>query len=394
MKTILFDLFNAQPSRTSKFHGGGEYIKTIFEYLVKEYASSEHFIVFYDDKRFLDEWTKNLIKEKRIKTYLIEKVDDVKNIVKNEQIDVFFSGLPEHYEREWFTKETKIIGTIHGLRKIEKAYDQYEYKYFDGGEKLKSLLKLICWKIKINQDNGKKKIIEDQKRILDMLDEIICVSWHTYFALRYYFPQIDEKKIHLFYSPEKKVIIENSILQQPIICGKYLLLLGGDRWLKNSYRALKAIDELYSRGYLENTKTVLVGKVSETIKKELDHSEMYRWLPYVETEELENLYKYCTVFVYPSLNEGFGYPPIEAMKYGITCVVSAICSLPEICGSAVYYVNPYDQEEISNRILHATKERIPINTIKEHISIINKKQNRDLLQLCKMIVSVTKKEEV
>lgn len=388
MKTILFDLFNAQPSKTSKFHGGGEYIKSIFEHLVKRFSKSITILVFYDESRFLDDWIKRLIQEKDIKAFLVFGVEDVRRICAENKIDIFFSGLPEHYKKEWFSPETKLVGTIHGLRKIEKGHDEFEYKYCSGKSRFKAFLRNVKWDIKPLREKAVKEVVVSQNKVIDMLDEIVCDSWHTYYALKYYYPNIPENKIHLFYPPAKNAVVEERTLQTRMIMEKYILLIGGDRWLKNSYRALKAIDTLYSKGFLENIKTVLVGGTSDEIEKELNHSEKFLWLPYVETAELENLYKYCEVFVYPSLNEGFGYPPIEAMNYGTTCIVSAVCSLPEICGNAVYYVNPYDVPEIANRILHAVDTKIPAETVRKQLNYINEKQNNDLHRICCFIADI------
>lgn len=388
MKTLLFDLLNAQPSKTSKFHGGGEYIKSIFEHLVMNFTESINIMVFYDEERFLDDWIKELIAEKKIKTFLVHSVNDVKDICTENRVDVFFSGLPEHYKKEWFSSETKLIGTIHGLRKIEKSHDCFEYKYSSGKNDIKSFLRNIKWSLKTLKKAAEEKEIANQQRVIDMLDEIVCVSEHTYYALKYYYPQIAKNKIHLFYSPAKNATVEETDLEIRMVSEKYILLIGGDRWLKNSYRALKAIDSLYNKGYLKDTRTVLVGGTSDTIKSELKNSEMFKWLPYVKTSELENLYKYCEIFVYPSLNEGFGYPPIEAMNYGTTCIVSAVCSLPEICGDAVYYVNPYDIPEIANRILHAMDSKLPKNAVEKQVEKINRKQKEDLHKISEFLVNI------
>ena len=56
MKKVLFDLLSAQPIGTSKYHGGGEYIKRVFKCLVDEFSENLEITVFYDKDKFLDEW--------------------------------------------------------------------------------------------------------------------------------------------------------------------------------------------------------------------------------------------------------------------------------------------------------------------------------------------------
>lgn len=385
MRTILFDLLNAQPSKTSKFHGGGEYIKIVFSTLV-ERCGEVQVVPFYDSERFLDEWIKILIEDKQLKTFDVKSTDQIKMVAYKIVPDVFFSGLPEHYKREWFPKCTEIIGVIHGLRKIEIIHDEYEWKYFDGKQQIKSKLRLLKAKVFNNREKERNCAIVDQKRVIELLDLIICDSYHTYYALDYYYNDIALKKLKMFYPPLKKTFsgLTNTVPAQ--VKGKFLLLLGGDRWLKNAYRGIKAIDDLYVRGFLEEIQTVLVGQTSQTIRNSVKNIDKFIWLDYVESDELEALYQNCEVFIYPSLNEGFGYPPLEAMRYGKTCVVSAVCSLPEICGNAVYYINPYDIGEIADRILCAIDMPIEGSVISDQMNGISAKQNEDLYALCDYII--------
>lgn len=386
MKKILFDLLSSQPIGSSKYHGGGEYIKTIFGKMVEEYSDKIEIIPFYNNEKFIDDWIIALIRSKKLKCYTIKSQEEIKEVASQTDPDIFFSGLPAKYSRNWFPKSTKIIGTIHGLRKIEKPHDEYEYKYNDGITNLKTKFKLTKWKIVGNSEKYRNKFIVEQKKVIDFLDEIICVSEHTKYALKYYYSGIKNKTVKMFYSPKKSVDLNDTPLSEEVVSGEYILLLGGDRWLKNPYRALKAIDSLYDKDYLNGIKTVVVGKTSQCIRKEMKNNENYIWLEYVDSNVLEDLYKNCSVFVYPTLNEGFGYPPLEAMHYNRTCVVSAVCSLQEICGDAVYYVNPYDTEEIANRILRASDIKIDENKVREQYEKISRKQDMDLNELCEFIL--------
>ena len=71
---------------------------------------------------------------------------------------------------------------------------------------------------------------------------------------------------------------------------------------------------------------------------------------YVDDDQLKQLYRKAKLFLFPSLYEGFGLPPLEAMACGCPVIVSKAASLPEICGDAAYYVNPYDVEDIAKGI--------------------------------------------
>jgi glycosyltransferase involved in cell wall biosynthesis len=66
----------------------------------------------------------------------------------------------------------------------------------------------------------------------------------------------------------------------------------------------------------------------------------------VPDHELPDLYAGATLFLYPSLREGFGLPVLEAMAAGTAVVTSRLSSLPEVGGEAVRYVDPYDVASI------------------------------------------------
>jgi len=67
-----------------------------------------------------------------------------------------------------------------------------------------------------------------------------------------------------------------------------------------------------------------------------------RFLGFLPDETLAALYRLASVFVFPSLYEGFGLPPLEAMASGTPVVTSNVSSLPEVAGDAAVLVDPYD----------------------------------------------------
>lgn len=73
-------------------------------------------------------------------------------------------------------------------------------------------------------------------------------------------------------------------------------------------------------------------------------------LGYVTDAQLRALYSHARCFVYPSLYEGFGLPPLEAMMCGCPVVVSRAASLPEVCGDAAIYCDPHDPSDIARSI--------------------------------------------
>jgi glycosyltransferase involved in cell wall biosynthesis len=85
---------------------------------------------------------------------------------------------------------------------------------------------------------------------------------------------------------------------------------------------------------------------------------------YVSDEDLEGLYAAASVFVFPSLNEGFGLPVLEAMARGVPVVTSASASLPEVAGDAALLVDPTSVDEIEQASVAVLRDR----TLSEHLS--------------------------
>lgn len=74
-------------------------------------------------------------------------------------------------------------------------------------------------------------------------------------------------------------------------------------------------------------------------------------------ENLEDLYKNATVFVFPTLMEGFGLPPLEAMKAGVPVVASDIPVLREVLGNAAVFFDPTNTEDLKKKISFAQTYR-------------------------------------
>lgn len=74
---------------------------------------------------------------------------------------------------------------------------------------------------------------------------------------------------------------------------------------------------------------------------------MIEFVGYPGDDNLAELYRNASLFILPSLYEGFGLPPLEAMACGCPVVVSNVASLPEVCGDAAQYVDPYNIESIA-----------------------------------------------
>jgi glycosyltransferase involved in cell wall biosynthesis len=77
---------------------------------------------------------------------------------------------------------------------------------------------------------------------------------------------------------------------------------------------------------------------------------------YVPLGELRDLYQSASVLLFPSLEEGFGLPVLEAMANGLPVVASRTASLPEVGGEAALYVDPHDPQDIAEKVRRAVED--------------------------------------
>jgi len=101
-----------------------------------------------------------------------------------------------------------------------------------------------------------------------------------------------------------------------------------------------------------NLKVAVVGGGNEKVfgAENFSRQDTVEFLGYVSECELQWLYENAALFVFPSIYEGFGLPPLEAMIHGCPVAVSDVASLPEICGNAAIYFDPYDIADIATKI--------------------------------------------
>ena len=129
-----------------------------------------------------------------------------------------------------------------------------------------------------------------------------------------------------------------------------ILYVGRITRTKNITGLLKAFELIKDK---IDHKLVIVGSGKELYASELSryvNDDRVIFKGYVPNNKLLKLYRRASLFVLPSLYEGFGLPPLEAMACGCPVVVSNVASLPEVCGDAAYYVDPYNMNSIAEGI--------------------------------------------
>ncbi|HBH13784.1 MAG TPA: hypothetical protein DDX29_11855 [Clostridiales bacterium] len=342
--SLLFDGIAIQGTLKTPFHGGSEYAKYILrEALIAGYTFD---VVFRNDLIIDDEIISLLSTYSKCKIYYVNRLKDVSELIRRNNYKVFYSALPYKYGNVNFY-DAVFIQVIHGLRKIELPWDFYKYKY------KKNLMKILARIVSSNifiQNILKKKHLRKINAIIQKPNSIIyTVSSHSKHSLLYFFPGLEYQNIKVFYSPFGSSV--NKFKGNSLIEGDYYLMVNANRFEKNIYRAIKSFDKLISDGHLKDKKIVITGCNNLGFFKEIRNFEKFNLFPYVSTDEIESLYSNAFAFVYPSLNEGFGYPPLKAMGYGVPVIASCATSIPEVCSNAALYFNPLSMDELTNRIL-------------------------------------------
>lgn len=153
-----------------------------------------------------------------------------------------------------------------------------------------------------------------------------------------------------------------TIKQKFGITKEYLLAVGSLQPRKNLLRLLRAYAKLREQQPDFQLQLVLVGRqlwlyqeILREIKQQNSAADVIV-TNYVNDEDLPALYRSAVALVYPSLFEGFGLPPLEAMACGTPVITSNTSSLPEIVGEAALLIDPYDEAAIAQAIWQVVRD--------------------------------------
>ena len=182
---------------------------------------------------------------------------------------------------------------------------------------------------------------------------------------------IPSEKIEVIYhgvNPIFKKTIDESILNRYHLPEKYILFVGNIEPKKNLERLIKAFDRL-KRDVDIPHKMVIAGKkgwkynpvLDTVVKLKLEKEIIFPG--YVPEEDLPAVYSMSDLFVFPSLYEGFGIPPLEAMACEIPVLTSNRGALPEITGGKCLQVDPFQIDEIAQGMFkiitdHSLKQQL------------------------------------
>lgn len=255
----------------------------------------------------------------------------LKNAIKKNNIDVFFSP----YYKIPLLSKTKTILSIFDVTYLllEPYSSSWRNKFY-----IKNFIRLASRK-------AKRIITSSHWTKSDLLRSL-------------HLPQEKIEVIYLGVNPKFQAIPEKNkrdhIKKKYGIQKKYLLYVGNFLPHKN-VKSLIAAYNLLPVNIRREYSLVLGGRRAKEFGHDIEqsgvsNSQSIIYCGDIVDEDLPLLYSGAELFVFPSLYEGFGLPPVEAMACGCPVASSHTSSLPEILGNAALFFNPYQVEEISKTV--------------------------------------------
>jgi glycosyltransferase involved in cell wall biosynthesis len=397
---VLVDLLFCQPG----YHGGGEYGKAVFKALLNKFILTGDFQLWValNPDLYIDRWVWDVCAEFGVNVVSVESYSDIVDVV---NLDLFYSfftpAIVVYTGYEYMSKVgndlpfnvkiTRVIGTLHDIRDYELMISFPEI--FNLRKSLGCLYENSIDRLGYEEILNKNSIVMSDLK--GMYSNIIADSSVEVVTISEYCRKSIIKNIGLPANPMLVSMSPMKVRPKPthqelssygIGESGFCLLLHASRKEKNAAAVVRAFESIFDEGEFEDLKVILTGinalqDLDIDIKKYSD-----RFIPVGELapEMLEFFLKETKLLIYPSLNEGLGYPPIEALTYATPCIASNITAIPETCGDLIYYFDPYSQSSIISGITMAlaSKRDIDVEKVKELFN----KQNDDLNKLCEKIL--------
>jgi glycosyltransferase involved in cell wall biosynthesis len=321
-EVLLFERSNQKPSNL---------------YVLKEIITSS----FHKKRAQRIEFSGNVIKNEEMKDF----IDEFKGVFSLRECYVIANNLFKLTGTSTRVKIPERIDVWHATTPLPIRINK--------SKTITTIHDLIPLKLPYTTLDDKKFFYNCTKNAIKNSDLILSVSENTKKDILDFF-HVNPDKIFVTYQP----IVHQDTLKKDLTFtlklygieqNKYILFLGTIEPKKNIRRLIEAYISLNSEIPL-----VIAGKKGWLWEDELLPADKFKnkilFLNYLPSEDMSYLYSGALFFIFPSLYEGFGLPPLEAMSFGCPVITSRIASLPEVCGDAALYVDPYSVEDIKNKM--------------------------------------------
>ena len=201
-------------------------------------------------------------------------------------------------------------------------------------------------------------------------DKVICISQSTLNDFVKFRPDFDKSKLKVVpwgiedrFKPTKNPEVKQ---KYGIKTKNYILTVSEVNKRKNLVHLLKAFAAFLNNSYDKDISLVIAGpkkknfdEVTSQITELQNIQDKIVITGFVDDEDLPALYSEAEMFVFPSLYEGFGLPPLEALACGCPTICADNSSLPEVCGDAAIYISGHDIADTAQKIaeLHNNSAR-------------------------------------
>ena len=263
----------------------------------------------------------------------LKKINE--NRLKNFKFDVYFQ--PNFIPLD--VKASNIVVTIHDLTFIKfrefhpaDRIDFFEKFFF---QSIKKATKIVA-----GSYTTKKEIMDT----LGIDENMIEVIYHGY----------DED---IFYPRDK--VAQDAVKKELGIKEDFILFVGSIEPRKNLKTLIKAYN-LLDKNLQDRFKLVIVGAKgweNSDIHALIKENENIEFLGYIDDENLAALYSGATAFVYPSVYEGFGIPPLEAMACGCPAILSGIEVFREIYQDSAMFFEVFNENDLKDKLLKVINDR-------------------------------------
>lgn len=196
-----------------------------------------------------------------------------------------------------------------------------------------------------------------------------------------------KEEVRKKYNLPEKIILNVGTIQPRKNLGRLL----------SAYKAIKDTNKIPHKLVIVGRKGWLSDQIFDLVK-ELDLSQSVIFTGSVPEDDLPVIYNLAELFVFPSIYEGFGLPPLEAMACGVPVITSNVSSIPEVVGDAALLIDPYDENALREAIVNVLhdltlKEKL-INRGREQIQKFSwERTARETLQVFEKMMALKDSNE-
>ena len=322
----------------------------------------------------------NLYKGSGIGTYIENLLKELLNIDNKNEYSIFWTG--ENYNN-YKNKNSKIIFTS---KKHGAFYENYYYPNYISENKIDlhhipqngiglnnlytspvivTIHDLIPYILPETVGRGYlERFLKDMPLIIKNSTAILTVSEYSKKDIIKFFPSINEEKIFVTplaanksYKPLNKLDCSNYIKNKYKIDSPFILYIGGFSTRKNVKELILAFKKI-QKSLKKDYKLVLCGAIKDEVLKlqdlckELLIDDKIIFTGFVIDDDLPIFYNASSAFIYPSLYEGFGLPPLEAMSCSTPVIASNLTSIPEVTNNCAILIDPFNKDELASAIIN------------------------------------------